>query len=57
MFWRGKEIYRRGDELNNVYYLFKGKIMFCNEVNLNLAETFFNGILNKTTAYHIFFNS
>lgn len=30
--------------------------MFCNEVTLKLAETFYNGIFNKVTAYHIFFN-
>ena len=52
---KGKEIYKKGEPLINVYYLIKGKLMFANEVNLNLASTFYNGIINRKSAFSLFF--
>ena len=56
LYWRGKEIYKQGDCIENVYYLIKGKIMFCDEFHLNLANTLYTGVINKDTAYKNFFN-
>jgi hypothetical protein len=52
---KGKEIFKKGSPIENVFYMVRGKIMICDEKYLNLASTFYNGLINRSSAYFVFF--